>query len=188
MRRRMAFWLQPRSMNSTASQSSSSGCVGRSPWRRVFAGFDNSVPEVLLPNAIHGHAAGQRIVPTHKPFGQSQAVFRQSFGPWIQSRRSAGVYGFAGAQVTASNAKLSRQVFGGGFVTHHQGGHDAERIELVLEALEIGPAGLEQGATLRNAAEKSDDLLGACGRAVRWQIPGATPREFERFRGARAHW
>ena len=30
--RRMAFWLQPFSMNSTASQSSSSGWDGRSPW------------------------------------------------------------------------------------------------------------------------------------------------------------
>ena len=56
------FTSQPLSRKSTASQSSSSGCVGRSPWMpKSSAVFTSAGAENLLPQAVDRHARGQRI-------------------------------------------------------------------------------------------------------------------------------
>ena len=52
-----------RRMNSAASQSSSSGCVGCSPsLPKSFGGGHEPPAEVVLPDAVHQHAGGQRVV------------------------------------------------------------------------------------------------------------------------------
>ena len=52
----------------------------------VFRRLDQAGSEIALPEAIHGHAAGQRIGGIHEPAGQSQAIARRA----LRHRRQAG--------------------------------------------------------------------------------------------------
>src|SRR5438093_773816 len=42
----------------------------------VFAGFDNSPPEILLPDAVHRSARGKRVFLAHQPSREAKAVGR----------------------------------------------------------------------------------------------------------------
>ena len=71
----MCLTSQPLSMNSQASQSSSSGCAGRSPCEpRSSSVLDEPVAEELLPEAVHEDAGGQRIVAARRANGPGRAA------------------------------------------------------------------------------------------------------------------
>ena len=62
-------------MNSTASQSSSSGCVGGSPLMpKSSDGADEAAAEQLGPPAVDRDAGRQRVVAVDQPAGQVEAV------------------------------------------------------------------------------------------------------------------
>ena len=66
--------LQPLRMNSSASQSSSSGCVGLSPCKpKLLDERHDAAAEVVLPDAIDHDAGSQRIVWGGDPVGQDAA-------------------------------------------------------------------------------------------------------------------
>ncbi len=72
---------QPSSRNWTASQSSSSGWLGGSPWTpKSSAVLTMPGAEDLKPEAVDGHAGGQRMVGRDQPLGQPQAVAGASGG------------------------------------------------------------------------------------------------------------
>ena len=80
--------LQPCRGNSVASQSSSSGWVGRSPGHaEVLDGGDEAPAEEGVPGAVHHHPADQRVVLGHQPAGQGQPVVRR---PRRQRVQAAG--------------------------------------------------------------------------------------------------
>ena len=83
--------LQPRFMNSTASQSSSSGCVGGfAHLPEVLERGDDAAAEMLLPETIDDDARGQRILRRADPSGQRQAAAGgAAVGPRNLGRRSA---------------------------------------------------------------------------------------------------
>ena len=65
--------LQPCSTSSAASQSSSSGCVGRAPLAPKSLGVATSpVAEVMLPQPVDDHPRRQRIGRIDDPLGQRQ--------------------------------------------------------------------------------------------------------------------
>ena len=62
-------------MNSVASQSSSSGCVGVGALSaEVVLGLDQAAAEVLLPDAVDGDAGRQRISRIDQPRARSSRV------------------------------------------------------------------------------------------------------------------
>ena len=66
--------LQPRCMNSVASQSSNSGMRGAVALRaEIIAGENDAAPEDFLPDAVHRDARRQRMVGRDQPVGQSEA-------------------------------------------------------------------------------------------------------------------
>ena len=80
-------------MNSLASQSSSSGCVGRSPCvpkssRRAH----DAAPENFLPDAIHRHARRQRIFGRDQPSRQCESRGLLARGQRRQNRECAGLH------------------------------------------------------------------------------------------------
>ncbi len=57
------FRLQPCATNSLASQSSSSGCVGRSPrCPKSPSDADDAAAEMMMPDAVDEHARGERVL------------------------------------------------------------------------------------------------------------------------------
>ena len=40
----------------------------------VLAGFDDADPEELLPDAVDGHASGERVVPRNEPMSEPESV------------------------------------------------------------------------------------------------------------------
>ncbi len=63
------------SMKSTASQSSSSGCVGYCALRaEVGGGGDDAGAEEDLPESVHFDAGGERVAAHGDPFGEAEAV------------------------------------------------------------------------------------------------------------------
>ena len=79
IRRCICLMLQPRSMNSTASQSSNSGCVGGlAHLAEVVQRGDDAPAEVVAPDAIDDHARGQRILRGAEPFGQRAPASRSA--------------------------------------------------------------------------------------------------------------
>ena len=66
------------SMKSTASQSSSSGWLGYSPWAPKSAGVrDEAGAEEDLPEAVHGDARGERVLAHRHPLGEAEAIGRR---------------------------------------------------------------------------------------------------------------
>ena len=92
--------LQPRSANSTASQSSSSGCVGAFALAaEIVRCSDDPLAKVTLPDAIHHHAGQQRLVRRGQPQRESLAALRNKENalrlvdrrPRIQRREEPGL-------------------------------------------------------------------------------------------------
>ena len=70
----ISFTSQPSSRNWTASQSSSSGWLGGSPWdAEVLGGLDDARAEDLLPEPVDRHAGGQRVLGRRPASGPSRA-------------------------------------------------------------------------------------------------------------------
>ena len=87
-------------MNSMASQSSNSGCVGGDALRaEVVLRLDEAAAEILLPDAIHDDARGERILRLDEPAREIEAV-RVSAG---LERRQHG--GRAGRDALAGRVK-----------------------------------------------------------------------------------
>ncbi len=85
----IAFTSHPLSMNSTASQSRSSGFVRELALRaEVIHGLNDSGAEVGLPEAIHGDSRGERICAIREPARQIEAIARRVAGR--QDFRDAG--------------------------------------------------------------------------------------------------
>ena len=77
----IAFMSQPLSMNSVASQSSSSGCEGAKPCDpKSSRGFHNAAAEDRLPEMIHCYARRQRIIAAHQPFAKPSRLGGASAG------------------------------------------------------------------------------------------------------------
>ena len=94
-----ALRSHPSRMNSVASQSSSSGCVGGSPCVPKSAGVA-TIPraEILFPDPVHDHARGQGIVRGHQPAREPKPVQRLALGGRVQRRRQSGLHRLAFAQ------------------------------------------------------------------------------------------
>ena len=85
-------------MNSTASQSSSSGCDGAlAHLAEVARRADDALAEVMLPDPVDHHARGQRVVGRDEPLREAAAA------PARWSRRPAA----AGTPARVSTATLS---------------------------------------------------------------------------------
>jgi hypothetical protein len=62
-------------MNSFASQSRSSGCVGLKPmWPKSLGRGDEAGAEDVMPDAVHHDAGGQRVARIGEPFGEGEAA------------------------------------------------------------------------------------------------------------------
>ena len=87
------FTSQPDSRNSTASQSSSSGCDGASPCDpKSSAVFTMPVPKTLLPKAIHGHARREGIRFVDQPLRQAEPVSWEDARHWRKRGRNGGFH------------------------------------------------------------------------------------------------
>ena len=70
----MCFTSQPLSTNSTASQSSNSGWVGHSPCEpRSSRLARQALAEERLPQPVHEHARGERVLLRDEPAGEVEA-------------------------------------------------------------------------------------------------------------------
>ena len=87
-------------MNSTASQSSSSGCVGEFALRaEIFEALDDAAAEDQLPQPIDEDAGRQRVLAAGDPAGQIEPCRRLVFEPCAIEQEIAGTAGrddFAG--------------------------------------------------------------------------------------------
>ena len=73
----MAFTFQPLSMNSTASQSSSSGCDWPFALRtEVIHGLNDAEAEIRLPVTIHGDTRGERVRAIRHPARKAEPIGR----------------------------------------------------------------------------------------------------------------
>ena len=81
---RMSFFTsQPDSRNSTASQSSSSGCEGGFSLRsEILRSLHNPGAEQLLPKPVNRHAGRQRIGRIDQPLRQAQPIARVRTAAW----------------------------------------------------------------------------------------------------------
>jgi len=57
----------------------------------VLGGLDQARAEELLPEAVDGHARGQRVLGVGQPLREPQAVFRRTLGQWRQETRRAAL-------------------------------------------------------------------------------------------------
>ncbi len=137
----MAFTFQPLSMNSTASQSSSSGIDGPFALRaEIIDGFDDAKAEVGLPEAIDGDAGGEWVAAIDKPFGEAETVGWEVGVDLRKDGRDAGRDHFAMRIVSAA---LEDIAFAGvGIIDHDHDGGDGIVIFFALFAggEEIGRA------------------------------------------------
>ena len=113
----ICFTLQPRAMNSPASQSSSSGCVGGCAVdAEVARRRDEAAAEVVLPEAVDHDARGQRIRRRGDPVAPARRAGRSFAAAATSVRvRRAGTSGNAGCDFLARLAVLaacSTNVFG----------------------------------------------------------------------------
>ena len=83
--RQRRLMSQPWSMKSRASQSSSSGWVGRCALLpEVFGRGDEAAAEEIRPQPVDEHAGSERMVRIGQPLGQPQAIARRVFREWNQ--------------------------------------------------------------------------------------------------------
>ena len=138
--------LQPRSANSTASQSSSSGCVGGIALAsEIVRRADDSLAEMSLPDAIDHHAGQQRIVRRCQPRARAlcgaaerreRPSARRSGGPGLSADKKPGLHLFALVLEIAAHQDVG--VGNHFFVSQNVGGR------VVLGRAEIGFAELLQ--------------------------------------------
>ena len=96
---------QPDSRNSTASQSSSSGCDGSSPVTPKSLGRPHEArAEHLLPEAIDRHARRQRMLGPQQPLGEAEPVLAAA-----RRASAAGTSGVPGATCVAPLVVLAAE-------------------------------------------------------------------------------
>ena len=107
------FMSQPDSRNSTASQSSNSGCDGSSPVTPKSPVVRTRPCRNLLPEAVDGDARRQRLVGPQQPFGEAEAVSAAN-RPASAARRCgvAGLHLVAALVVFAAIQHVGHRRFG----------------------------------------------------------------------------
>ena len=109
--RSIALTSQPERTNSAASQSSSSGWLGGSPWApKSSTRLHQPGAEEHLPVAVDRHPRRQRIGRIDQPAGQAQPVgLRRSSGPARKTPRHAGLDPRPGLVVLAADQHVRRR-------------------------------------------------------------------------------
>ena len=118
------FTSQPDSRNSTASQSSNSGCDGNSPETpKSPADRHEAGAKHFAPEAIHGDARGERMLGPQQPLREAQAIVRQVGGEGRQHRGSARRHLILALIVLAAIENERDRRFG--LLLHHVAGRAA---------------------------------------------------------------
>ena len=127
-------------MNVVASQSSSFGMAGVLPLQpEVLGRLDQAGPEVHLPEPVHGHARGERVVGLDEPAGEPQTIVRHIVRHRRQHGRHAGIDPLARHVVGAANQPEG--VAPRLHLLHHHDGGEAfpQRRALALDVLDVLP-------------------------------------------------
>ena len=114
MRRCSFLRLQPESMNSTASQSSSCWLEGGLGLRsEIFDGGHDACAEVGLPDAVDDGARGSGRIAGDEPTGEGEAVGRAPTGKALRNDGTPGVTARSGWQKIAALEDVSHsRIFG----------------------------------------------------------------------------
>ena len=162
--RSSVFWLQPRSISSTASQSSSSGCDGGWP----------CVPKSSLvstrprPNSCSHRrltldARDQRVVAIDQPAGQAEAVGRQRVLHRRQRQRRARVHPLAARREGAALAQLVGRPLEAGAILHHQRARELQVDERLARRLERVARRRQPAASSGGSARRRRRRRPRCG-------------------------
>ena len=161
--RNSRFTSQPDSRKSTASQSSNSWLTGDFPVdAEILGGLHQPGAEDLLPEAVHRHAGGERMLGPQQPLGETEAVPRQlgRHGRKERGRRRLDFFPPLVVIAAEEHVGLGRL----GALLHHVG-HGAAGADRQLLLLGLGQLRRQVLIRLVLAAEPEVEQLVALGLA-----------------------
>ena len=158
--------LQPRSMNSTASQSSNSGCDGRAALRaEIFDCLDDASAEKLFPDPVDGHAGRQRILPARQPSGQREPVGRLVGRQRREHSGRGRVDLFTLAQEGSPDPEIGRSRLGCGALSDHQRAVDPELVQFLAGGFQAAPRRCQRWRNRAVSTMPTPSAVRRCGRS-----------------------